>query len=138
MEIHEPFAGYKDFADCVAKNKSKSDPKAYCATIMRKVEKPKHSFDFQFSSPVITELKGEGADKKMFIVGNAVSAGMSRNKTFDGKNIEYRSEELEKSAKGMIGIPLMINHEDDDVRNIVGKVVDARFENGSIPYKALI
>lgn len=37
-----PFAGYKDFADCVAKNRDKDDPEAYCATIMRKVEdKPK-------------------------------------------------------------------------------------------------
>lgn len=35
-----PFAGYKDFDDCVAKNRDKRDPKAYCAEIMRKVEKP--------------------------------------------------------------------------------------------------
>ncbi len=34
-----PFAGYADFDDCVAKNSDKSDPKAYCATIMRAVEK---------------------------------------------------------------------------------------------------
>jgi len=33
-----PFAGYRDFADCVAKNRDKKNPKAYCATIMRKVE----------------------------------------------------------------------------------------------------
>jgi len=33
-----PFAGYKDFDDCVSKNSDKSDPKAYCATIMRKTE----------------------------------------------------------------------------------------------------
>lgn len=35
-----PFAGYKDFDDCVEKNKDKKDPEAYCATIMRKVEEP--------------------------------------------------------------------------------------------------
>ena len=33
-----PFAGYKDFADCVAKNKGKSNPQAYCATIQKKAE----------------------------------------------------------------------------------------------------
>lgn len=33
-----PFAGYTDFADCVAKNSGKSDPAAYCATIKRSVE----------------------------------------------------------------------------------------------------
>jgi len=35
-----PFAGYTDFDDCVSKNRDKKDPKAYCATIMREVEKP--------------------------------------------------------------------------------------------------
>lgn len=33
-----PFAGYKNFADCVRKNASKKDPQAYCATIMRATE----------------------------------------------------------------------------------------------------
>ena len=39
-----PFAGYRNFSDCVARNKDKADPKAYCATIMRKVEKTKHNY----------------------------------------------------------------------------------------------
>jgi len=34
----DPFAGYKDFADCVAKNQDKKDPTGYCATIKREVE----------------------------------------------------------------------------------------------------
>jgi hypothetical protein len=33
-----PFATYKNFDDCVSKNSDKSDPKAYCASTMRKVE----------------------------------------------------------------------------------------------------
>ncbi len=37
--IKVPFASFKNFADCVAKNKGKvSNPEAYCATIQRKVE----------------------------------------------------------------------------------------------------
>jgi len=36
--IGEPFAGYKDFDDCVAKNADKEDPEAYCAAIQRQVE----------------------------------------------------------------------------------------------------
>lgn len=32
-----PFAGYKNFADCVRKNKDKDDPNAYCAFIARQV-----------------------------------------------------------------------------------------------------
>lgn len=34
----EPFAGYKDFDECVADNQDKKDPEAYCAVIKRKVE----------------------------------------------------------------------------------------------------
>lgn len=37
-QLAEPFADYKDFADCMAKNKDKGDPKGYCATIKRKAE----------------------------------------------------------------------------------------------------
>ena len=38
-----PFAGYKDFADCVKKNHKKRNPKAYCAEIQRRSEKKKKS-----------------------------------------------------------------------------------------------
>lgn len=34
-----PFAGYKDFDECVRKNKDKKDPEAYCAEIKKRVEK---------------------------------------------------------------------------------------------------
>lgn len=34
----EPFAGYKDFDECVADNQDKADPEAYCAAIKRKAE----------------------------------------------------------------------------------------------------
>ena len=33
-----PFAGYKDFADCVAKNQDKANPEAYCAAIKAEIE----------------------------------------------------------------------------------------------------
>jgi len=38
LSLGEPFADYKDFADCVAKNSDKEDPEAYCASIEQKVE----------------------------------------------------------------------------------------------------
>lgn len=37
-KIKEPFAGYKDFDDCVAKNQDKRDPNAYCGEIKKKTE----------------------------------------------------------------------------------------------------
>jgi hypothetical protein len=33
-----PFAGYADFADCVAKNQEKSNPEAYCGAIQKQAE----------------------------------------------------------------------------------------------------
>ncbi len=33
-----PFAGYKDFADCVRRNRDKNNPKAYCGAIKHRVE----------------------------------------------------------------------------------------------------
>jgi hypothetical protein len=36
-----PFAGYKDFDDCVKKNADKSNPQAYCGAIKHKVEDTK-------------------------------------------------------------------------------------------------
>jgi len=38
MTLGEPFAGYTDFADCVAKNKDKDNPEAYCGSIKHEVE----------------------------------------------------------------------------------------------------
>jgi hypothetical protein len=33
-----PFAGYRDFADCVRQNQDKDDPNAYCAFIERQAK----------------------------------------------------------------------------------------------------
>jgi len=37
-DVQKPFAGYKNFEDCVNQNKDKDDPQAYCAAIMHRVE----------------------------------------------------------------------------------------------------
>jgi len=38
LSLGEPFAGYTDFADCVAKNSDKDNPEAYCGSIKHEVE----------------------------------------------------------------------------------------------------
>ena len=40
-----PFAGYEDFADCVAQNQDKDDPEAYCAIIEAAVMRHMVLFD---------------------------------------------------------------------------------------------
>jgi hypothetical protein len=38
LTLGEPFAGYTDFADCVAKNQEKDNPEAYCGSIKHETE----------------------------------------------------------------------------------------------------
>ena len=38
LSLGEPFAGYTDFADCVAKNSEKDNPEAYCGSIKKETE----------------------------------------------------------------------------------------------------
>lgn len=40
-KLSEPFAGYTDMDDCIAKNQDKEDPAAFCASIKQKTEEPK-------------------------------------------------------------------------------------------------
>lgn len=37
----KPFAGYRNFQDCVRKNQGKKNPVAYCAEVMRRIEEKK-------------------------------------------------------------------------------------------------
>lgn len=45
-----PFAGYKNFADCVSKNRNKDNPAAYCGVIKHQVEGANASFVVQYLS----------------------------------------------------------------------------------------
>lgn len=85
---------------------------------------------FYYRRPIIHEEKTVDGEKKIFIVGNAVEVGTSRNK------VNYSESELRTAAQTLIGRPMLLNHGDEDVRNIVGKIVDAKYENGNVPFKA--
>jgi hypothetical protein len=70
--IQKPFADYKDFADCVSKNKDKENPEAYCGSIKHKIEdevnKSKYdpriekylSIDKEKSWAILTKFYNEG------------------------------------------------------------------------------
>lgn len=83
-----------------------------------------------YKRPIICEEAQVDGKKKLFISGTAIEVGMSRNK------VQYTAEELQAAASTLIGTPVLLNHGDTDVRNIVGKVVDAKYENGIVPFKA--
>jgi len=100
---------------------------AVCYSQFRK-SKRKNGMKFNFAASILQEAKGTDT----YIVGNAIKAGISRN------NVNYSREELKAAAETLIGKPLLLNHGDDDVRNIVGKVVDAGYNDGNVPFKALL
>jgi len=83
-----------------------------------------------YSRPILCEEATIGDSKKTYIVGTAIDVGISRN------NVNYTAEELRSAAESMIGTPLLLNHGNKDVRNIVGRVVEAEFKENSIPFKA--
>lgn len=87
----------------------------------------------RFSAPIqVEEAKksedGEGLDK-LVVSGTAVAEGTSRN------DVHYTAEVLEKSAETLKGKPLLLDHS-ESTRDIVGKVTEAEYTNGKVPFKA--
>ena len=108
-----PFGGYKDFADCVRKNSDKDNPKAYCATIKRKVEKESISYMMPFT------LK-ESTENEAVIHGIAVKATTSRN------NVTYKVEGL-KNNNTLDGMNIGIGHTQNPADN-VGKISETTWD----------
>lgn len=71
-------------------------------------------------------------EKKIFIEGDAIVTGISRN------NVEYSEKVLKAAAQTLIGKPLLNGHEPSDVKNIVGMVTEASFNGNKVPFKAEI
>lgn len=58
-----PFAGYQDFAACVADNKDKSDPQAYCGALQAQAEKLAKQYE---PSPTFGIAKMDDAQRLVF------------------------------------------------------------------------
>jgi hypothetical protein len=111
-----PFAEYKDFADCVAKNSDKKDPQAYCGTIKAAAEgsglKPGIIEDFraidQFDLNESEFSVEEADDGKKKLVANVrlIKSGLSKNRR------NYRATALKESVdKGIWnGVRMFANH----------------------------
>jgi len=83
------------------------------------------------------QIEFEGArrtriDEPLKISGMAINETTTRNK------IKYVVEELEKAFPSLIGKPILNSHNNTNVENVLGKVIDARIMNGGIWYSAEI
>jgi len=63
---------------------------------------------------------------------------MAINETVTRNKIKYVGEELAEAAPSMIGKPLLDSHQNESVKNIMGKVIDARKVEGGLWYEAEI
>jgi hypothetical protein len=99
VPLGEPFGGYKDFNDCVAKNSDKKDPEGYCATIMRKIEgngggestMSKQALkDQEYDESVLAEAELPVYEALVDAVGEA---------DFDGLTVEEVKKWIQKAIK---------------------------------------
>lgn len=103
-----PFGEYTDFDDCVAKNKDKDDPQAYCAAIQKKAETEEgreHVVSDLFEA-VETDFSADESTGQLRSTNVIIRAGRSKN------NREYRESALRTAgAKGLFnGVRMFIDH----------------------------
>jgi hypothetical protein len=109
-----PFAGYANFAACVKANSSKSDPQAYCATVMRATEKKEGAAlpNISTVTDVIdvgeAEFNKDETTGKMTAKVTIIKAGRAKNPR------NYRSSAIQRAAKEGIynGARMFVDHSD--------------------------
>lgn len=118
-----PFGGYKNFDDCVSKNRDKSDPQAYCGSIKAKtegkaMEQDENSF-FKLMNIDVMKSKGEA--------GETVWRGVLSSTGVDYDNERLTRKALEKAALQLPGKTVFFNHKHDGLG--VGAFKSARVED---------
>jgi len=90
----------------------------------------KESLNFTYSIPI----EEKGVFNSDFII-----AGTAINATITSNNHKFLPEVLQQSANSLIGVPLLVDHE-NKVENIKGRVVYAGYDNvgQKIPFKAKV
>jgi hypothetical protein len=118
-----PFADYKDFADCVAKNKDKDTPDAYCGYIKNQVEGGKKKEEVCMECAEHEQYHLEEGIKKMEEETKFGSANSVMNlalKSEDEKILEEEIAKLEeelkpKSATSVMNLALKHDYPEDKV-----------------------
>lgn len=101
----EPFAGYTDFADCVAKNQDKSDPQSYCGYIKHQAEAKAKEWTWD---ACITKMTDEGYDPDTaakicgMIKNEKMEESLDPTKKEEPKKPEDRIKELEEAYSKVI------------------------------------
>ncbi len=116
-DIKKPFAGYKDFDDCVSKNQDKNDPKAYCASIKQQVEKVEKQYsDGEKKKKELTEksssLSSVSKNSEKYINENDLNKGMEE------AEIKKVNDQIEKNSSDIVEInkklDLLVKQDEDE------------------------
>jgi len=104
-DYQKPFAGYKNFADCVAKNSDKSNPEAYCSVIKRKVEKSADGENFKNNNNYDKSMvdKKDMTDSEKKVYDKAISDGKSEEDALKLVMDAQKKEAGESANQDLIG-----------------------------------
>ena len=110
-----PFSTYKDFQDCLKKNKGKDDPEAYCAELKRKTEKV---VDWNYHLSFV-KLAGTEEDV-MYIAGEASNPDEDE----DGELMDMES--LKGAYSSYMANPVIkfMHDKAPQWRGAIGKVIE--------------
>ena len=127
-----PMGDYKDFDDCVSKNRDKEDPKAYCGSIKKKVEKMSSDSQTVTLSESYMTLSSNGEkDGKLWIEGVALREG--KHNLF-----YYPNEEILKSQELLTGVTIRRDH-GKSVKDVVGKVTESHIgQEGELRFRGWV
>lgn len=143
-----PFAGYKDFDECVAKNKDKANPKGYCASIMRKVE-GKDMEKEHFGEPAITRMFNAAigpVDERMVAYGDGglmikdivVLAEGTWTDSLVRTPLHYTAKALKADAENWVANGIWSRHTGGAPRAINDKIGEIRSPRFSLEHKAVL
>lgn len=121
-----PFSTYKDFQDCLKKNKGKDDPEAYCAELKRKTEKV---VDWNYHLSFV-KLAGTEEDV-MYIAGEASNPDEDE----DGELMDMES--LKGAYSSYMANPVIkfMHDKAPQWRGAIGKVIEKYTDSGGTIWK---
>lgn len=129
-----PFAGYTNFDECVRKNSHKSDPEAYCATIMRKVEgkaNEKLRISKEIGKLIDKLIKSLGADeikqKIKQYVRKKYNEGLEKQEEFFNLNFVQNKDDLNFLLKYVDGV---VGNTTDQINKDLRGIMDRSIVDG--------
>jgi hypothetical protein len=98
--VSKPFAGFKDFAACVASNSDKDDPEAYCATVMRAAEGKIAGERYAgFEAP---EPRGDYSEHQKTVLAHAYSSCRAKQES-EGTTDKEKCSKIAHAAADSVG-----------------------------------